>query len=311
MPFDVLVCPQCGATLPRQARWRMLPCPNCGSMVTRREDVVEARRIWEAAAARRAAVPGPVDLVLGGAPYRRLVLLARGLRTDLHGGVRNEPEGEGVVLKLVRPGSEPGSLAREAEALRALQRSEAAGYAHFTQRLPQVVAHGLAEGPGGRGREALALRRVPGVWGSLAALGARRPGGVEPRHAVWMWRRVLEVLAFVHESGWRHGDLAPDHLLVLPEDHGVLLVGWSRAHEARDPDSIHRDLRQTAWSIRALLRGEGDPSSLPSSVPPGLGELLDRVSAGRCPPDARHVDSDLQAAAREAFGPPRFIPFTP
>ena len=29
------------------------------------------------------------------------------------------------------------------------------------------------------------------------------------------------------------------------------------------------------------------------------------------PADARALDQELQAAAREAFGPPRFIPFIP
>ncbi len=311
MPFDVLVCPQCGATLPRQARWRMVACPNCGAQVSRREDVVQARRIREAAAAVRAAVPGPVDLVLRGAPYRRLALLARGGRADIHGAVRNEPFGEGVVLKLARPGTPGPALAREAEVLGALQRSQARGHAHFTQRLPQVVAAGVAEGAGGQGREALALRRVPGVWGSLATVASRHPAGLDPRHAVWMWRRVLEVLAFVHDSGWRHGDLALDHLLVLPEDHGVLLAGWSRAREGRDEASLQQDLRQAAWSIRALLTGDGDPGDLPASLPRPLAALLDRAGAGRGPASARDLDQELQAAAREAFGAPRFIPFIP
>jgi predicted RNA-binding Zn-ribbon protein involved in translation (DUF1610 family) len=311
MPFDVLLCPQCGATLPRQARWRMVPCPGCGVQVTRREDVVEARRIRETAAAVRAAVPEPVELVLQGVPYRRLRLLAQSTRAEVLEGMRNEPFGEGVVLKLARPGSAAGAFAREAEVLRALQRSEARGFAHFTQRLPQVVAHGLASGPSGQDRDALALRRIPGVWGSLAAVAARHPGGLDPRHAVWMWRRVLEVLAFVHESGWRHGDLAPEHLLVQPGDHGVLITGWSRAREDGDKASRVRDLRQAAWSIRSLLRGDGDPVDLPASVPRSLAALLDRAAADACPASARALDGELQAAAREAFGPPRFIPFTP
>ena len=309
MPFEVLVCPQCGATLPRQARWRMLPCPNCGAMVSRREDVVQARRIREAAAALRAAVPGPVGARLGGAPYRGLALLARSDGSEVYGAVRNEPFGERVVLKLARQEGQAAAYAREAEVLGALQRSEARGFAHFTQRLPQPVAVGRLEGP--EARPALALRALPGAWGSLAAVAARQPGGLDPRHAVWMGRRILEVLAFVHDSGWRHGDLAPEHLVVQPADHGVLIVGWARACQAGDAESARRDLRQVAWTLRALLAGASDPASLSAGVPGPIAPLLDRASEGRGPADARAFDQELQAAALEAFGPPRFIPFIP
>jgi hypothetical protein len=131
---------------------------------------------------------------------------------------------------------------------------------------------------------------------------------------VWMWRRVLEVLAHVHGIGWRHGAVSLEHMLVHPADHGILLTGWSGA--ARHADAT-QDLMQSAWSMRALLAGrensEQEPAP-PASTPAPLAELLLRASGDAAwlkAQGAPGVHRQLTDAAAAAFGPPRFLHFTP
>jgi hypothetical protein len=126
---------------------------------------------------------------------------------------------------------------------------------------------------------------------------------------------MLDVLAFVHEAGWTHGALAPEHALVHPRDHDVLIVGWSRARQHAGTAAAARDLMQSAWTIRALLHGPaGDAPGFGTHTPAPLAAVLRECSedARACERlGARGVETALSAAARESFGAPQFVHFDP
>lgn len=328
--FIALSCPQCGAPLPRQARWRMVSCTYCGAVVTKSEEVVEAawfRAAWQRAQA--AAAPADRMVRCAGQRYRVLAPLGMGSTAEVLLAERMGAQPQRVVLKLAHADAAPGRLQHEAQILQRLQALQHPGAAYFSQRLPQAVACGKTEGASGHERQALVLRNASGFWGSLEAVRRNYPNGIDPRHATWIWRRVLEVLGFIHEAGWAHGALAPEHLLVHPGDHGILIIGWGDAqptHPAHGAKraarngsapahpSPARDLMQAAWTIRALLAGgEGEPA-IPAGTPPALADLLRHASedADWCASLGAHgIDQLLVAAARASFGPPQFIHFTP
>jgi hypothetical protein len=309
LAFTALTCPQCGGALPRQALWRMVACPYCRAQVTRSAQVVQRAAFREAHERAQAQATGPL-LRVGDRRYRVLATLGRGEHADVLLAQRVAGLPERVTVKVARTTTQ--SLAAEADTLRRLQTLQGAGAAYFSQRLPQVLAHGRS-GDAGHERDALVLRHPTGFWGSLAQIQQANPQGLqEVRHAVWLWRRLLEVLGYVHAAGWTHGEVSPEHALVHPGDHGVLLIGWSRAREG---GSIGRDLMQSAWTLRALLQGpsDGEPA-IPSRVPQPLADLLQSAStdAAWCERLGAHgIDQALVAAARAAFGPPQFIPFHP
>jgi hypothetical protein len=315
-PMDAfsVSCQQCGAPLPRQARWRTVTCTYCSAQFTHAK-VILAKRFREAF--ERAGTSDGPTLACAGQRYRVLAPLASGAHTRILLAERIGALRERVVLKVWGDGAPTGRLLREREVLAQLQDDSAAGAAYFTQRLPQVVAFGVGEEPGGRSSEMLVLRSPTGFWGSLATVRASYPRGIDARHAVWMWRRTLDVLAYVHATGWAHGNLHPGHLLVHPGDHGILIIGWADAQRVDVGDAAYgRDLQQTAWSMRALLAtGDGDGApSIPDSVPSPLAALLRRVSEDRAwcaATGAQGVHDELVAAAATSFGTPRFIEFSP
>lgn len=300
-------CPQCGGSLPRQALWRAVNCSYCKAVVTlntRWVERAEFRAAWQRAHARPAA---PADwLTLQGRDYRLLAPLGAGQAADAWLAERHGTARLRAVLKLQR---EPGdALAREAETLRALQGLRATDSAYFSLRLPQVLAQGA-----GRAGPALALRAWPGFWGSLADVLDHHPQGLaDARHTVWLWRRVLELLGYLHRNGWCHRDLRAEHWLIHPADHGVHLVGWGSAGRGADPAV---DLQQSAWTLRAALAGLSDTApALPARCPPALADLLLRASEDRawcCAEGADGLARRLSAAALADFGPPRFVPFDP
>lgn len=289
----------------------MVACPYCRSMVTRSSRVVERKKFHEAWLRSQLVDAGGDRLLrVKGRTYRVLENLGHGDTYEMLSAIACGPLPERVTIKLAHDGAD--SLAREAEVLERLQQLDLASSAYFSQRLPQLVAFGATDGFADA-RDAIVTRQAAGYWGTLDDVMAYHPGGLrDPRHAVWLWRRVLDVLAYLHDAGWTHGDLRASNWLVNPGDHGVLLIGWARAQRG---GSVTRDLMQSAWTLRELLHGASDgPPPLGPQVPAPLADLLHLASedAAWC---ARHgaaeIDRQLVAAARQAFGPPQFIPFNP
>lgn len=325
-------CPTCSAPLPPPPPVGVVRCSHCEALLA----PYEGR--WRAAPPQ--VPPEPLlhpdrpRLWLGGARYALRGRLARGDGSDVFLGWRDRRLTELVVVKVLRSAADRDRLERERDALAALHRSTAQGAAHFTRLLPQPVGFGAAR-LGMRGdegeREVGIHRWRSGFVHTFEDVERAHPGGVAPEAAVWMWKRILELLGFVHASGWVHGAVLPSHLLVHARDHGVVLCGWSRAvrageplaaaggaHGAMYPADVARGAPATpatdvTMGARAVLRAlGGGPLRAPSGVPRPLADLLeahaDPAAGGRID-DAWWLKERVAAAASEVFGPPRYVPF--
>jgi serine/threonine protein kinase len=211
-----------------------------------------------------------------------------------------------ATIKLSSVTSAADRYAREAQVLRELRGLDAGAAEIF---LPLVLAHGVVQDH--QSKHGLVLRHPSGFWGSLAALNESFPEGLDPRHAVWIWRRLLAVLAFIHRHGWRHGDVRPEHALVHPGDHGVRLIGWASAEKGVDARDQATDLVRSACVVLVLLCGEKEADAVPDHVPVELAQLVTLTSQDEAfcrAQRAEGLDGLLRAAARSAFGPPTFVP---
>jgi hypothetical protein len=298
-----LSCTNCGAPLPKQARWAAVKCAHCGAVVAPGVAVIARKTFRDALArAERDVPPRPDDLTLAGVRYRAIRWLRAGDHADVLLATRARRLGERVVLKVLRDPASAASVEREWAALDALHASDAQGAPHFTLRLPSPVARGEARLADGTRRPALAVRASPGFRWTLAEVRAEYPEGVDPRHVVWMWRRLLELLGWVHRAGWTHGAVHAEHVLVDEREHGAMLVAWSRAAAVNASPHAAADLTATAKAIRSLLAGGGAPAP--------LAAVLEPCAAGSPPAaDGWALKEIVAQAARRAFGPPAFVPF--
>ncbi len=310
MAWVAVSCPQCGAPLPRVALWRAVKCGSCGSLINKTEDLVKRDSFRQALVRARRDSAGLDSVVCGGGAFQLIQRLGAGDVSEVYLARRVGPLPLLATVKLSSRSEAASLYAREAEVSRDLQRLDADGAgAYFSKLLPEVMAQGAVEGS--PGRQCLVLRHPSGFWGSLAALNERAASGLDPRHGVWIWRRMLEVLNFVHRQGWCHGDIRPEHALVHPADHGVRLIGWSDARKGAGEAGRGADLCRSARVVQVLLCGAGGWGALPAQVPAGLARLITQAATDedfcrtQC---AEGLDALLRAEAKAAFGPPAFVP---
>jgi serine/threonine protein kinase len=310
MAWIALSCPQCGTPLPRVALWRSVKCDSCGSLITKTDSVV-TRDSFRQALKRAREDSASLDAVIcGGCRYHVMQRLGLGEISQVYLARRIDALPFLATIKLSSAPAAASLYSREAQVLRELQTLDADGVgAYYSSLIPEVVSQGVVEGKDGK--QALVLRHQSGFWGSLTALNERFAPGLDPRHAVWIWRRILEVLNFIHSHGWSHGNLQPDHALINPPEHGVRLIGWSSAKNVAGENDKAADLRRGALMVQVLLCGGSGSGNLPNSVPPGLAQLVTRtiMDEGFCRRQgAAGLDTLLQAEAKAAFGPPAFVP---
>lgn len=133
-----------------------------------------------------------------------------------------------VLLKIPRSGADNDLMEREAAALGRLAREGDRRFAAYAPRLVESFLHvpgdEAAAGTAGA-RRVNALGRLDGFC-SLSRIRAAYPQGVDPRDVAWMWRRLLVALGYAHRAGVLHGAVVPDHVLIHPGLHGLVLVDW-------------------------------------------------------------------------------------
>ncbi len=295
----------------------MVTCNYCHSVVTKSEDVVQ--RIWFQQANLRAQerathlTHGQV-LSLDGVPYEILSSLGKGSGVDVYLFKRVCLLPELVTVKLALTPDKAQALEAEADNLTALSRFNSSDAAYFSCQLPELIGLSQSE----HGQRVLLLRHPCGYWGSLADVSITHPNGIDPRHMIWMWRRALAVLDYIHRNGWAHGHLSPHHFLIHPRDHGIRIIGWSRAkpHHSEMSQQVI-DLQQVAWTMRIMLCGQSSeirPPRMHASVPSALSDLLIRASEDGnwvALYGAKGIDQALVDVAHKVYGAPQYLHFDP
>lgn len=179
----------------------------------------------------------PVELFVGDELLTLTGIRAAGLNStvyDAHFTAR--VIGQRVVAKASREPADNDLLEREFRALLEIRlphpdpSAEREFFAKQRAYLPEPLAHLTVADPTRR-LQALNVLAVPeGRCFTIQQLREEKfPQGVEPRQVWWIFRRLLMTLWLVHLKGFAHGAVTPDHVLVYPEAHGLVLIGWSAA----------------------------------------------------------------------------------
>lgn len=147
-------------------------------------------------------------------------LVARGSVANLY---RSDA---GVVLKIPRNPRANSMIEAERNVLTDIENSCEAGWAvsYFPRLIDQITHVGS-----GTRRQIDVLDDLTEGFVSLAEVREAYPGGLDPRDWAWMHRRLLRALAAAHATGWVHTAITAENVLIEPDRHGVVLVGWSFA----------------------------------------------------------------------------------
>jgi hypothetical protein len=157
-----------------------------------------------------------------GASYRVGALHAAGSIANVY---RADAGGAPCAVKMPRNPAMNELLYAEWDTLRAL--GELAGLEAY---YPQVID---TSGTVGRGERAYTVLE-PLLDGFVTLADVRRafPEGLDGRDYAWMHRRLLRAVEGAARIGLVHGAIVAENVLVHPERHGIVLVGWSFGVEA-------------------------------------------------------------------------------
>lgn len=235
-----------------------------------------------------------------------------------------------ALLKLPRDPASSDLLKREATALTQLVADGDARFRPYVPRLVETFRH--RDSGSGAVRQANVIELQDG-FRTLAEVRAAHPDGLDPRDAAWMWRRLLVALGFAHRAGVLHGAVLPEHVLIHPRDHGLLLVDWCYSvpgcYAHADPSgrvpAVVRRYADGGWyppEVAARERaGAGtDIAMATRCITWLLGDRitrpLRRFAAGctlpaqsRRPQDAWRLLAELDQLLERLYGPRRFRPF--
>jgi hypothetical protein len=300
-------------------------CEYCKSEVVLDRYVVKAAE-YHGALSDYLAVDDANKFEVASVPYRLRGRLAVGHSSDVWLAERATRLSERVVIKMLRNAEDRALLEHEQEVLRELERSTERGYDYFATLLPQRVALGLGLRSGETPRLSAVFREPTGFAHTLLDVQRAFPNGCDPRHLVWIWRRVLELLSWVHRSGKVHAAVLPAHVLLNARDHAARLVGWACASPAGAslsvaattdldvypeleldgaPVSPRTDLVMIARALLKIFGPRADTA--PAHFPPGLATLLEREASGAGGIDASRLSEEVSTVARASFGPPKFV----
>jgi len=258
--------------------------------------------------------------------YRIGGQIARGDLAGLYEAVTGR--GERVVLKVPADPADSDLIEREAVALAQLA---AEGEPRFRPYVPRLVeTFRYRDVATGTVRQVNVLDRLEGFH-SLAEVREAYPDGLDPRDVAWMWRRLLVALGFAHHATVLHGAVLPEHVLIHPEKHGLVLVDWCYSvpgcyihvdpsrlvpamidryadwypHEVpeRLPASPATDIHMATLCMAYLL-----PAELPRRLRAFIQGCVLPSRRGR-PRDAWELLGELDEILEGLYGPRRFRPF--
>jgi serine/threonine protein kinase len=138
----------------------------------------------------------------------------------------NSGAARGAIGKVARRAADNDLLRAEAQAIRRLRGAD--GDPERIAYIPELL-DAFDYGEAGKTRRATnVLARLDG-FSTLEQVRAAYPSGVPPLDMAWIWRRLLLVLGYAHRRGVIHGAALSAHIMIHPDQHGVVLLDWCYA----------------------------------------------------------------------------------
>lgn len=239
------------------------------------------------------------------------------------GDIANFYSGPHGLLKLGRDRADNDLMDRETSALTRLRALADPRYLAYVPVL--IRAQRRRDPSSGVIRHGSRLEPLDG-FRTLAEVRAAFPGGIDPRDAAWMWRRLLVALGVAHRAGLVHGAVLPEHVMIHPAQHGLVLIDWcysvspacatvpaivARYRDWYPPDLLRREPAAPGTDIYLATRcmtyvmGEQVPRPLLTFAD---GCML--PNPRRRPDDSWRLLAEFDDLLDRLYGPRTFRPFT-
>lgn len=162
------------------------------------------------------------------------------------------------VLKIAKDATNNDLLQGEAKNVRLLWQDDS--LARFRPLVPKLLTSFRYRGESGESpRQANLLEFATGPLYSLKAVHDRN-GDLDPRDMAWIFRRLLLAVGLAHRVGVVHGAVTPEHVLIQPEEHGLVLVDW--AYSCPSQETIRAIVpTYEAWYPMEVFAREGATSA--------------------------------------------------
>jgi hypothetical protein len=220
-----------------------------------------------------------------------------------------------ALRKVPRLTGDNDLMTAEATALRTLWTNGDPRYRAYAPRLIESVRDDR--------KRVNVLERLDGFI-TLAEVMRLRPGGIDARDAAWMWRRLLTALGWAHRAGVVHGAVLPAHVLIHPDEHGVVLVDWCYSVATGTPLTALVAQHRADYPPEVLAKQPVTPATdvylatvlmrrLIRQPPAPIARFLDGClydAPLMRPQDAWALLAELDEVLFACFGPRRFRPFT-
>jgi hypothetical protein len=225
-----------------------------------------------------------------------------------------------AYLKMPRSPKDSDLLAAEAKSLKKIHASDDSRK-HFTPLLIESFRHRDAKT--GVERTTNVLQAIPGFI-SLADVHRSYPDGVDPRDLAWMWRRAFIALSIAHDVDIVHGAVVPEHILIHPEQHGLILCGWGASVERSGvikllngpkqfypPEVLNKE--RTSRSTDIYMLSKSMEHLLPLNAPRQFHAFIRGCTFERPavrPKDAISLLHEFDNMIERLYGPRTFRPFS-
>jgi serine/threonine protein kinase/DNA-directed RNA polymerase subunit RPC12/RpoP len=222
MAISIFNCPSCGGALPQNTKAdQLVKCPACGSTL-----LISDWKIGDTTYA--VVVSTPTRL------YTVSDLLAK---DDLCNIYRCTYKADGQewegMFRVARQAEDNDLVQNEARILYHFQSSD--DYDEYRAFLPLALESFIYQDAGTFRRNQANILSMhhqiasPRELYTLEEVHNYYRNGIHAKDVAWMWRRLLNVLGFIHRSGVVHAAVLPSYILIEPKDHKLALTGWSFA----------------------------------------------------------------------------------
>ena len=175
------------------------------------------------------------DIKLGPITYKLVRELGRDGLSVVHEASNPMDDKAQFFVKMARKPSDNDLLEREFRNLKLITapdsdpHKEKEFFAKQRVYVPHPVQQFQIQGANKANHKAslMVVNKLPHLTLNDLMSNPKYHGGIPHVHAYWIFRRLLMTLWMAHLRGIVHGGVNPDHILVYPEAHGIVLLDWT------------------------------------------------------------------------------------